>query len=298
MAKFSRPTRWLLTVGVALLLLGLFGRLWILGIAGVAVCAAAGWRSYARSPAKALREPWPWPADFRKMAGALARPIDPTPQRIVAAHEKASEVAEVATTKEALARLIAEKPPAWDCAIFTSVLVQRRNGVQGRLRRVAAGYQPSAGKIPLSGQAYAALAHSVCGAVADLGIQTDQFLLSPAMTGAFEESPDADAIVSAAERLMDYHEGFLVQAETCLQTAVDGEAGDFVEDMWALTLSPLVGFERLIATLCHRVGEAQELLPYAGGAPIALDEVEMDTSPPDGDLLLKRLLAHIKSFDT
>jgi hypothetical protein len=137
----------------------------------------------------------------------------------------------------------------------------------------------------------------VCGAVAELGIQTDQFLLSPAMTGAFEVSPDADAIISAAERLMDYHKGFLEQAETCLQTAVDGETQEFVEDMWALTLSPQVGFERLIATLCQRIGEAQELLPYAGGAPIAFDEVEMDTTPPDGDLLSKRLLAHMKRFD-
>jgi hypothetical protein len=297
MPKFSQPTSWLLILGSGLLVLGLVGRSWIGGIAGVAVCAAAGWRSYSQSPTTALREPWPWPADFRKIAGALARPIDPTPQRIVSAHEKSSEVAEVATTKETLARLIAEKPAAWDWAVFTSVLVQRRNSVQGRLRKVAAGYQPSTGRVAMSSRDYSTLAHAVCGAVADLGIQTNQFLLSPAMTGAFEGSPDTDAIVSAAERLMDYHKGFLEQAETCLQTAVDGEAGDFVEDMWALTLSPLVGFERLIATLCQRIGEAQELLPYAGGAPIAFDEVEMDTTPPDGDLLLKRLLAHMKRFD-
>ena len=74
----------------------------------------------------------------------MARPIDPTPKRILPPDEKSAIVAKVATTSDALTRLIADKPPAWPHAVFTSVLLQRRNGVGARLA-MRLGYQPKPG---------------------------------------------------------------------------------------------------------------------------------------------------------
>lgn len=153
----------------------------------------------------------------------MARPIDPTPRRVVPPHEKASEIAHVATSMEELTRLLTDKPPAWTLAAFISVLVQRRNALQGRLRTVSAGYQPDPWEMPISAQEYYALAHSAMVRIADFGSQTEKFLASPAFTGAVgdlgDNGSDADAVISVAHRLMDYHAVFLEQAEVILQTS-------------------------------------------------------------------------------
>jgi hypothetical protein len=251
-------------------------------------------------------KPWPWPADFRSLAEGLARPLDPTPKRLIPPDDKAAMIAQVATTKEALSRLIADKPPAWPWAVFTSVLVQRRNAVGDRLRRCASGYQPRTGTSPLSGLAYTQTAIGAMNGVADLVTQTEQFMLSPAFKGAFGDSgadtsadadadADADAIVAIGNRLMDYHEAFLTQAETCLQTPVTSEVLPFVQDMGAFTLCPVLAFEQFIPTMCARVAEAQELLPYTrGDQVIALDDATLVMALPDG--LTDSITAHTRRF--
>jgi hypothetical protein len=107
---------------------------WVVGLAGISVLAAIGATLYAaHTKTKAELQPWPWPADLRAQAEAMARPIDPTPKRLLPPDEKTSMIAAVATTKDGLSRLIADKPPAWPWAVFTSVVVQRRNADKSRL---------------------------------------------------------------------------------------------------------------------------------------------------------------------
>jgi hypothetical protein len=291
-----------LFAGVMMVWSALANHSWLAGLAGVGVLAAVGWTVYsARVRTKAELEPWPWPVDLRTQAEAMARPIDPTPKRLLPPDEKAAMVATVATTKEALAQLIADKPHAWPWAVFTSVLVQRRNSVQTRLRAIVSGYQPRGGSLPLSGNAYSVMAFDAMGAIADLVRELEQFMLSPAFKGAFgggtgDEDADADAIVSVAKRLMDYHNALLGHAETCLQTPVNSEAFVFVQDMAAFALCPLVGYQEFITTMCARVGEAQDLLPYtSAGEVIWLDEVHLAITMPDG--LMERLMAHIRRFN-
>ena len=298
----SRGTRWGLFAGVMMVWSALASHSWLLGLAGVGVLAAVGWAVYsARVKTKAELEPWPWPAGLRAQAEAMARPIDPTPKRLLPPDEKAAMVATVATTKEALAQLIADKPHAWPWAVFTSVLVQRRNAIQPRLRAVVSGYQPRGGMLPLSGNAYSVMAFESMNAIADLVQQLEQFMLSPAFKGAFgggsgEGGADSDAIVSVATRLMDYHNALLGHAENCLQTPVNSEAFVFVQDTAAFTLCPLVGYQQFITTMCARIGEAQDLLPYTSGDDvIALDDVNLAIDLPDG--LMERLMAHIKRFN-
>ena len=174
----DRTSQWRLIGGFVLLAAALDSR----SVPLILVALALLFRP-ARAVAAALRstasdQPWPWPADFRSLAEGLARPIDPTPKRLVPPDDKAALIAQVAATKEGLSRLIADKPPAWPWAVFASVLVQRRNAVGDRLRRCASGYQPRPGIAPLTGRAYAQTAIAAMDSVADLVKETEQFMLS------------------------------------------------------------------------------------------------------------------------
>ncbi len=292
----SGAARVALVFGALLVFGSLSGGSWSGVLVGLALVAVPGWTMYSRGRAES--EPWPMPADFRALAEGMARPIDPTPKRILPPDEKASLIAHVATTKQGLEQLIADRPPAWPWAVFASILVQRRNGIQTRLRACASGYQPRPGALPLTGQAYSAIAYEAMTTIADQLAQLEQFMLSPAFMGAFgpdERGADPDAVVAVANRLMDYHESFLRQAESCLQTPVLPEARVFVADMGAFTLCPLAGYEQFIQTMCARVGDAQDLLPYADpSAIVALDDVALAISLPDG--LSDRVIAQVKRF--
>lgn len=297
----SRGQKRALAAGI-FLLLGAFGsRSWVAGLIGIGLLAGVGWMLYSKSVAlNQTLEPWPWPSELRAQAEALARPIDPTPKRVLPPDDKTAMITQVATTKEALAKLIADKPPAWPWTVFTSVLLQRREDVRARLRHVASGYQPRPG-IPLSGQAYSQIVGHALQNVTDAVAQLEQFMLSPAFKGAFgtgddEKTADADAIVGIANRLMDYHETFLAEAETCEQTPVQNDVLVFVQDTTAFALLPLMAYDQFISTMCARIGEAQDLLPYSHGGVVQLDDVSLTLKLPDG--LVDRIMGHIKRFNS
>ena len=297
----TRGQRNSVIAGVVLFVIGLVGHAWLPALLGVAVILGTIWLVHrAGRVAADGDQPWPWPANFRTVAEGMARPIDPTPRRVLPPNEAAGLVSRVATSPEELATLIADKPPAWPWAVFTSVLVLRRNAVAARLRSVASGYQPRPGVPSHDGRAYCSVAQRALGTVTDLVGQLNQFMLSPAFRGAFGEvddsaTADAEAVSDIANRLMDYHEGFLRQAEGCLQTPVDGEVMTFVANMGAFTLCPLIGFEDFIRTMCARIGEAQDLLPYSEGT-VWLDDANLAITMPDG--LMESITPQFKRFLT
>lgn len=289
-----------LVAGVLLFSAGVSDLSWFLILAGLALLASFAWTVYKLYEANRELEPFPMPADMRVTAEAMARPIDPTPKRALPPDEKSLGIAQVATTKDSLARLIADKPPAWPWTVFASVMVQRRNAVQDRMLAVASGYQPRPGRSPISGRDYCSVAREATDAIVDLIHQLEQFMRSPGFKGAFgdgmkDDHADAEAIVNVANRFMDYHESFLTQAESCLQTPVQREALTFVADTGMFTLCPLVGFERFILEMCARIGQAQDLLPYTSPETIiALDDVILKMDAPDG--LDDRVVTHIRRF--
>ena len=297
----SRGQKRVLAAGIFLLIAAFGGHSWPLGLVAIALLGGVWWMLYTKNVAlKQTLQPWPWPPELRAQAEALARPIDPTPKRVLPPDEKTAMIAAVATTKEALAKLIGDKPPAWPWTVFVSVMLQRRDAVQSRLRNVASGYQPYPGT-PLSGQAYCHIAGHAFQNITDAVAQLEQFMLSPAFKGAFgpegtEDQADADAITGIANRLMDYHERFLTEAETCVQTPVEHDALVFVQDTSAFTLLPLMSYDQFISTMCARIGEAQDLLPYSHGGTVWLDDVTLTLKVPDG--LDDRILLHIKRFSS
>ena len=301
-ASMSRGNKKALAAGIFLLFAAFVNHSWVAGLIAIGLLAGVGLIIYNKNAAlNQTLQPWPWPTDMRAQAEALARPIDPTPKRVLPPDDKVAMVAQVATTPEALSRLIADKPPAWPWTVFTSVLLQRRTAVQSRLRTVVSGYQPRPGIPPLSGQAYSRVVHQAMTMISDTVAQLEQFMLSPAFKGAFgdgsgDSSADADAIVNVANRLMDYHDVLLAQAEACVQTPVESEARVFVQDTSAFVLLPLIGYAQFTATMCARIGEAQDLLPYAHGGDVQLDEVNLSVTMPDG--LMDRIVAQIKRFNS
>ncbi len=268
-------------------------------VVGLVVLIPFGWSVYRAVEQPDEIEPFPWPSDLRSAAEGMARPIDPEPKRLLPRDQNAPQIAAVSVTQEGVDRLLADRPPLWRWAVFTSVLVQRRNAVQRRLRDCALGYQPRGGVLS-DGRSYSALAYQVMQEVADLVAQLEQFMLSPGFTGALksfseDDGAESDAILHIANRLMAYHECFLSQAERCLQTTVDRDVIVFVQDMGAFTMCPLAGYEQFLQTMCSRIAEGQDLLPYAEGT-VQLDDVQLAISLPDG--LGERITAHIKQFSS
>ncbi len=301
LTAMTNGSRVALLAGAVLVFSGISEPSWGLILLGLAVLGVTAWR-ISRRLAPAELSPLPWPPELRARVEAMARPVDPTPKRIVPPDEKASMIAAVATTPEALKTLIADKPPAWPWAVFASVLVQRRNAVLPRLRAVACGYQPRAGLAPIDGLAYSRTVHQMMNQTLDWLAQLEQFIRSPGFTGAFGEPADdvegdADAVVAAAERLMGFHERFLEQAEWALQTPVERDVLVMVADTTQFVLAPLASWETFIADMCARVGEAQELLPYTDkDTVIALDDAVLAFSLPDD--VAERIVDHTKRFIT
>jgi hypothetical protein len=297
LGQLPRYAWWTLIGGILFLVVGLGSGLWLPALAGLAALGTFGWfvRSALGKPDE--REPFPWPSDLRAAAEGMARPVDPEPKRLLPPDEKAATIAKIAPTKAALDRLFVDRPPLWRWAAFTSVVVQRRNSVQPRLRTCALGYQPKPGT-PLAGRQYSAIAVDAMQDVADLVTQLEQFMLSPGFTGALKSFSEADgaepaAILHIANRLMDYHESFLTEAERCLQTPVETDVIVFVQDMGAFTMCPLAGYEQFIQTMCSRFAEGQEIVPYADDT-VQLDDVNLAIRLPDG--LSERIQAHIRRY--
>ncbi len=278
------------------MLLALMSRVWVFGLVGICALGVYSVTAHSKRTPKVATEPWQWPADLRSGAEGMSHKIDPTPKRILPLDTNGSEVAQVASTKEDLDCLLADKPPLWRWAVFTSVLLQRRNAVQPRLLNCASGYQPGPG-FPLNGERYSQVARQAMNRIAELVQQVEQFMLSPGFTGTLAgdgSDADPDSIVRIANRLMDYHSELLGEAERCVQTPVESEVIIFVQDTSALAMCPLVGYDKFIMTMCSRVAEMQELLPYAKGG-IVLDEAGLAIEMPDG--LLAHIVAHIKRFN-
>jgi hypothetical protein len=207
LGQLPRYAWWTLVGGILFLVVGLGNGLWFPALAGLAALAAFGWFVHSVLGKPDEREPFPWPSDLRAAAEGMGRPIDPEPKRLLPPDEKAATLAKIASTSEALDQLFADRPPLWRWAAFTSVLVQRRNNVQPRLRNCALRYQPGVGT-PLAGRSYSAVAVHAVQDIADLVKQLEQFMLSPGFTGALKsfsekDGAEPDAILHIANRLMD-----------------------------------------------------------------------------------------------
>ena len=240
---------------------------------------------------------WALRGDRRGVYGVkgaeLMRGISPEPN-VDAELEKATEyprTAAIADTPENLATLLAEKLPCWRWAAFVSVLVQRRAEVQSRLRDIQLGYGAPSGEGARSGAEVARFVVDRMDELLALVNQVESFMLTPAFVGVFgepsdESSADADGILHAANRLMDYHERFLGLAERCRGLAAPTRYAGILRDLAQLMDVPLAGYRTFIKDFVERIGEMPELLHYGRGT-VELDPVLLHMEVDDK--LLKRI---------
>ena len=201
--------------------------------------------------------------------------------------------AAIACTPEDLATLLDEKLPYWRWVAFVSVLVQRRVELQSRLHDNQLGYgAPSGERAPGRAEVGRFVLDRI-DELLTLVSQVESFMLTPAFVGAFGEpgdegegSADADHILHAANRLMDYHERFLGLAERCRGLAAPSRYAGLVRDLAHLMDAPLAGYRKFINEFVERVGEMPALLHYGCGT-VELDPVLLHIEADDK--LLERI---------
>lgn len=181
---------------------------------------------------------------------------------------EALPVARIAYGKETLDTLLADRPRCWRWAVFGSVLVQRRRAVQWRLNDLTLTFPPP-NKRRLHSRA--AVGHFVAGCFNELCELTEQvaeFMLTPAFMGMFgdpgdETTADADGILQAANRLMDFYDRFLELAERCGSRSAPGKYDGLLGTCEQLALIPLENYHRFIDDFVARVDAMPELLHFA-----------------------------------
>ncbi|WP_264017346.1 hypothetical protein [Mycolicibacter longobardus] len=219
---------------------------------------------------------------------------------ITADDDEEPQIAAVAYTPDGIDRLLAERPACWRYAVFASVLVQRRAALEPRLRDQQIGYAPKRGVRIDSEFELRQLMIDFIDQMLTLVTQVEELMLRPAFTRMFgdptdETSADADAIVHAANRLMDLHERLLELTESCRGVNAPGEHADVVRDCARFLDVPLEGYRRFIDEFVVRIGELADVLPYARGT-VEMDPVMLEID--DSDELREKAFAGISKLPT
>ena len=206
------------------------------------------------------------------------------------------EVATVVHTEEELTAMLDDKLPCWRYAAFVSVCVQRRDAVASRVRDARMGYATPSGETLRTDFEAGLFFTERLSELSHLVDQIDGFMLSPAFQDAFgdrEESADAEAILHAAQRLMDYHEQVLTLAERCRGAKVPLSCSSLQRDAGLLIVKPVEGFHAFIETFTERLGEMADVARYATG-DVQLDPVTLSIA--DDDDLLARITGRLEQI--
>ena len=241
---------------------------------------------------------WASRGDIRGVYGtegaALMRTVSPMPRIVPPGDDLV--VATVVHTPSELTSMLADKPPACRYAAFISILAQRRAVVAARIRDARMGFARPTGEITGTDIEAGLFFSERLSDLSRLIGQIDGFMLSPAFQGVFgdrEENADADGIVHAAERLMDYHDQMLAVTERCRRVRVPWSCADLQRDMGLLTVIPVDGFETFIEDFTDRIAESADVARYATG-DVQLDPVMF--SVVDDDDLLGRVSTRLQQI--
>ena len=245
---------------------------------------------------------WASRGDMRGVYGTegaeLMRAVAPKPKPAIIPPGDAIEVATVVHTAAELDVMLTKKPPCWRYASFVSVAVQRRDAVAARVRDARMGFGRPSGEALRTefetGLFFTARLSELYELISDI----DGFMLSPAFQEVFgdphhENSADADGVVHAANRLMDYHDCLLDLAERSRGAQVPYGCGDLQRDFGALTVLPIDGFSTFIEDFTARVAEMGDVARYATG-DVQLDNVELGVSCDDA--LLGRISRQLQQL--
>jgi hypothetical protein len=203
----------------------------------------------------------------------------------------------VVHSADALTALLAEKLPAWPWAAFASVLVQRRNALQDRLRDNRLEFTIPTGESARTDNDVVRFVMDRMSDLTSLTDQLEQFMLSAAfrdLVSTIGDDDDADAgdVLHTANRLMDIHDRFLELAERCRGVQVPSEHTALMRDCARLASVPLEGYRKFIDDFTALIAKVPGWLHYsdgdvdAGQIVLAIDM--------DDDELLDRIFTQVR----
>ncbi|CAA0138293.1 Uncharacterised protein [Mycolicibacterium vanbaalenii] len=228
-------------------------------------------------------------AIYGEQGAAAMRKVAPSP-------EGDEPVATMATTTAELTALERDKPQAWEWALFTSILLQRRAPLLPRLRDSELGFTPGGGIRVHTGSEFARTLMRLIDEMLTSASQLDSFMAAPAFMAPFHTS-DAEAIKHVANRVMDYHERLLEISERCRELSVPSQYADVLADCARLLDVPLQSYREFIAELADVIESLPQVLEHATGV-VNMGSVVMDLDldeVQEGSRLLRRLEAISKS---
>jgi hypothetical protein len=177
-----------------------------------------------------------------------------------------ARVAEVARTHAELTTLLTDKPPLWPATAFASVMIQRREAVIARLRDVQLGFTDPTG-LDLARETTKFMLLIRLQTLVRISEQMGALVATPTfqtMFGESDDEADADVIVLAANRFMDYHDEILQLAEENL-----GMTASAYDDLYRLQIligkdlvRLLAAFVDFIDGLIARLAKLEEALRY------------------------------------
>lgn len=243
---------------------------------------------------------WAARGDLRGVYGPEGAELMRTlaPRKTIIPPGAAIEVSTVVHTAADLAKMLEDRRPCWRYASFVSVLVQRRDTLAARVRDARMGFARPSGETLRTEFETGLFFTERVSDLSELIGSIDGFMLSPAFQEVFgdphdENSADAEGIVHAANRLMDYHESLLALFERSRSVKVPVGCADLQRDVGALTALPIEGFNRFIEDFIDRVAEMGDVARYATG-DVQLDNVELGIS--GGDEVLHRVSARLQQL--
>jgi len=208
--------------------------------------------------------------------------IEPTRRPIGAS----AKVAQVVHTDVDLTAMMEERPPLWPGTAFVSVLIQRRDAVISRLREVKLGFVDPEGvdwSSEVAKYLLGARVHEfvkIVDQVADL-IKSSAF---QTMLGEnSDDEADADVIVLAASRLMDYHEQVLSLAEENREMNVPLDMSRLQRLVGKALVDILGAFDGLIEGTIARLAKLEDALRF--GSLRVEDEAIMFSFRVDDELV-------------
>jgi TIR domain len=205
--------------------------------------------------------------------------------------------AKMQMTQGGLVALLQERPHSWQWAAFASVLVQRRKAMETAMRDHRLGFAPSTGQRIDNFEALKTLVSNTVYDIEQVGAQINGFLLTDAFTSVFDslgdETADADGIVHAATRLMDYYDRYLQLAQHVRGAAAPSKYRSVLDTCARFADEPLSGMEDFIRDYIAVVEALPERLIAAKGEDI---QQPVQVRIHVDDELLEELLRQLKDI--
>ncbi|UXA18820.1 hypothetical protein [Mycobacterium sp. SMC-4] len=200
-------------------------------------------------------------------------------------------IATITRTGSGLTALRTQRPQQWHWALFTSILLQRREALAARLRDSALGFVPATTTRIYSGSELADRVYSLVDDMWAILHQVMAFMAAPDFMRALGQrgpDPDADAIEHVAGRLMDYHVRLLELSEQCRALSAPSAHSDVLRDCARVLHEPLEAYRVFIDELVELVDAFPRILSHANGT-IDLGAIALDVKSDEA--LLDRLKA-------